>query len=769
MEGGVVDVQTSDIVLMGVASSDITNSLAMAMEGEEEEATEPEIHASTPTVQTPVHSITQTKFGIVASKEFEVAFREGERKEGERSDPKGEGPRGGLEKGEGRFGAEELVELGGTGRVRSNSGMEQARWLEQLRGSGVTEEQWVELLGGVHVSPSDWSRVGGIEKNKAMFCQVKDDAFFDEVIRRAEKVGYKRANLPVNPPIRWHRPKKRSSSPFEIRRYASTPKYRVQEKSDKRKRSIHDPLYRLHWKRLRDCNGLPQFVELLPIYLHHISLGIFTIKLNERLDDHPMIEYYKSVKSAVTQCKSRYTHEQIIRYCMRAFMSQARGREGFKFLFIGTHHDLYLQDPEAEPLAEKNARLLDIVSEFEMRNNLVCSQGFDNLIFTINGQTPEPKLKEKVKKIANSSNANSSRIPSLCLAMELVLLKYVKETKRAVLLESECYQKMSRFPYLQADFMSALKQLSRAKHIFYFKCGSQGFVIADMQMILDKVNEIVGYCVELNTNPEEFECLDDKWRKFCKYGILNIECLDMFPDHYIEGVFSAKELVELFKQLHIVSELKSREEFLMPSLLPVEDQACCNPDPDTQPVPALALAFPNGGPILGTYCGLLCHLMSKEGWKLAEKNYLPEHITRNCAYFKVPSEGVPGKITINDPLSSFFVVTFHGDDYNLATRICPSIRETIVRAIQEVSKNLTETLSPCHDCTVYRPKIAFVCTCKCGVAGASSLHLARVSEDGDYWRCSLNNDCGGTVSPAHKVWYATQPAPAGMINTRTCT
>ena len=438
-------------------------------------------------------------------------------------------------------------------------------------------------------------------------------------------------------------------------------------------------------------------------------------------------------------------------------MSQARERKEFKFLFIGTHYDLYLQDPEAGTLAEKNARLWEIVKEFRMKekNYLVCYKGFHELIFPIDGLTPGPSVKEQVKRIANTSKAKpATPSPIRLFAMEQILLHHVKDTRRAVLLESDCYEMMSRFQLLRRDFRQALKHLSRAKHIFYFKCGSQGFVIADMQMILDKVNEIVGHCVELNTNPEEFECLDDKWRKFCKYGILNIECLDMFPEHYIEDVFSAKELVELFKQLHIVSELKPREEFLMPSLLPVEDQACCNPDPDTQPVPALALAFPNGGPILGTYCGLLCHLMSKEGWKLAEKNYLPEHISRNCAHFKVPRDGVAGKIIISDPLSSFFVVAFHGD-CNLAAKICLSIRKTVVQAIKQVSRNLTETLSK-EEAALNQPKTALVCGCE-----ASSLHIARVSDDYENWSCSLNDQVGGTVSPGHKVWYAAQRAPAG--------
>ena len=47
-------------------------------------------------------------------------------------------------------------------------------------------------------------------------------------------------------------------------------------------------LYTLRWNRLTDSGGQPQFLEILPIFTHHISLGIIVIKLNERLDCFPM-------------------------------------------------------------------------------------------------------------------------------------------------------------------------------------------------------------------------------------------------------------------------------------------------------------------------------------------------------------------------------------------------------------------------------------------------------------------------------------------------
>ena len=54
-------------------------------------------------------------------------------------------------------------------------------------------------------------------------------------------------------------------------------------------------------------------------------------------------------------------------------------------------------------------------------------------------------------------------------------------------------------------------------------------------------------------------------------------------------------------------------------------------------------------------------------------------ITRSSVHFSVPKYD---KVTINDPLSTFFLVTFHGF-LDEASQMCPLIRETILTGIEE--------------------------------------------------------------------------------------
>ena len=519
-------------------------------------------------------------------------------------------------------------------------------------------------------------------------------------------------------------------------------------------------LYDMRLSKLTDCGGQPQFLEVLPVFVHHMSLGIFAIKLNERLDHHPMIEYYGEDGELIGKpYRCPYSHEEVVKRCMRVFMSQGSASNQFKFLFIGTHRDL-LKDCNGETLSEKNMKLRKIVRAFNMNDHVIYSTlACSDLIFSINAKDPSPQdwvVIEEVKKvIAESSNVPSIDIPLRWFAMELALLHYTKESNRAVLTEKECFDLLWHRGYSnKADVKAALKYLHQAKLIFYFE--QRGLVVADMQMILDKLSQIVSYNIKLNTGSDDCDMqqLTDRneqkmWSKFRRYGILNIKCLEKFPNRYVEGVFSAKELLELFTHLRVVSAM-SADEFLMPSLLRMNEEACCNPEPETQTVPALAVEFPDSCPMLGLYCRLICYLINTAKWKVAEKDLEPYHLSRSSVHFSAPEHN-PGRVTVNDPLSTFFVVTYHGPPA-VASKLCPIILRTILTGLEKASEILhtphnKETASAeCLQTT--RPQLSFLCFCE-----STPLHPATVSKDG-YLKCRNDDSRYIEVMDSHMKWFS---------------
>ena len=397
-----------------------------------------------------------------------------------------------------------------------------------------------------------------------------------------------------------------------------------------------------------------------------------------------------------------------------------------------------------------------MAKSFKLEKNIYYSdQGLKNMIFAINALSPGEEDWEVMKHV-RSAIVSSSDVPSIAIpikwyAMELALMRFVEENKQAILLEEECFEMVSTFYFDRDSFKAALRYLHKVKFIFYYE--KEGLIIAELQFILDKLSQIVRYNVELHTNPNQHAKLDYKWSRFCHHGILHPSCLDMFPDGYIPGVFTSKEMLLLMKHLSIISE-QSPEEYLMPCLLLEEDKGCHNPSSETPSVSALTIEFPDGSPMLGSFCALVCYLMNTQRWILAmDEEGDPCLLTRNSICFLTP-KGLPGTVTLSDPLSSFFVVTFKGNN-KVATRICPYIRESILTGINMVSKSLSyfpqdapaESVST--DSQPSQPFTSFLCTCK-----TSPLHSFKISDNGDFLTCPYDPFNCMEVTEKHRIWFA---------------
>ena len=84
------------------------------------------------------------------------------------------------------------------------------------------------------------------------------------------------------------------------------------EKSKGSKRFLE--LQRIHFI---DSGGQPQFHEVLPAFIRNTTATIFVMKLSERLDEHPLIEYYDRNGEL---CGKSYSHalsnDQMLQCCV---------------------------------------------------------------------------------------------------------------------------------------------------------------------------------------------------------------------------------------------------------------------------------------------------------------------------------------------------------------------------------------------------------------------------------------------------------------------
>ena len=566
--------------------------------------------------------------------------------------------------------------------------------------------------------------------------------YFGIVVDTAKEMG---ASLPLHSEmdIAAKPPKLRKTDLLECMHKLEEEIHQHLSKKGKNKLKL---LYKMCWYRLTDSGGQPQFLEVISIFIHNISVGIIVIKLNERLDCFPMMEYYEDGKLVGEAYRSCYSQEQVVGYFLRALTSQGGEGRDIKILFIGTHKDRVGECNES--IEEKNGKLRELIHSFKMEANVIYN-GL-NPIFPINAKTPGDGdwevMKQVKRKLVKCADVPSIQIPLRWFIMDLALQRFVLETNQAVLTESTCWELVANYHFDEASFKAGLEYLHKIKHILYYV--EKHLVIADTQIIQNKLCEVVSFSIELRTNPNLGEPLEYNWPKLCEHGILHSSCLDKFPEGYIEGVFSPKDLLQLFTRLCIVSELGS-DEYLIPCVLQMEKTQCCNPDPSTQSVPAMVVEFPANAPMLGLFCGLVCYLMNIAKWKLAEHRGVPIHITRSSVHFNIP--GYPGKITFNDPLFTFFTLTFHGP-LDEAPEVCPVIRETILNGIEVVFRNLhylPQGKAASSSADRNKPNITFLCPCK-----TTPLHPAVMSRNGKRLLHPDNTQIYTSVTDQHKMWLA---------------
>ena len=519
---------------------------------------------------------------------------------------------------------------------------------------------------------------------------------------------------------------------------------------------------------LIDTGGQPQFHEVFPMFMRDTSASMFTMKLNESLDDHPLIEFYDDKGHLVGSCRSTFTNQQILMRCMRVIQSQAsQSPEGLcpTPIFVGTHMDLEHQCPE--PREEKNQKISEMLPPAVQDNAIYCGEGLKKLIFAVNAKTPghqEKKIAAELRRvIVERSHVKPKRIPLRWHALELALQKLMLELGRGVLSKAEGLAVARRFHFTNESFEEALKYLDSLNILFYYKDVLPGIIFCDPQVLLDKVTELVEYSYRLQTNACQHVATEGKLRKFRDLGIVTLELLSKkeFGRHYVQGLFSPVELLKLFKKLLIVSPI-TEEEYLMPCLLRVTQEPTVLAPSSS--VPSLLFYFPHS-PLLGVFCALVAYLLSQAKWKLLfdASSRSPVKVDRNTVQFEVPG-GLPGVITLSDSFSTYFQVSIQLPEKApraLCSTVCPQIRETILAGLRKASSALHY-----NNCV---PRDAFLCL-EHSNSDTTIPHASVVDSTRTLMTCTLNpaKFCS-TLTEEHLVWFNSSDTPGEQLTTHVLT
>ena len=189
--------------------------------------------------------------------------------------------------------------------------------------------------------------------------------------------------------------------------------------------------------------------------------------------------------------------------------------------------------------------------------------------------------------------------------------------------------------------------------LFYFPGILPHLVFLEPQVVLDKVTELVEENYRMSQgkkgqqlNPKQGDCL-----KFCEYVQVTEEFLSEFETHYEPPVFTPKELIQLLKGLLVFAELSEGVWFMLcllklMSLVDVELYRISQ-------LEALALHFPDSGPLMGMFCCTVWPTSSPRTTRSPApgKWKVPECLTRNVIIFTVFN--FPGIVTLIDHFTHF--------------------------------------------------------------------------------------------------------------------
>ena len=517
---------------------------------------------------------------------------------------------------------------------------------------------------------------------------------------------------------------------------------------------------------ITDCGGQQPFWDLRPIFTRDTSATILVNRLCEKLDDYPLNDLYQSGKRVGPSQRATLTTADAFKTMLRG---QHEGKERSKIIAVGTHKDLAHECEETPE--EKNKKFVDIASPYFKDDILYCNERFDEIIFQVNTIKPTEDDKEEARKIRETIEKGTTqhKIPIWWFILQLILENLALKLGRKVLSRDECVHVASSLEFSEGELDAALEFLDKLNVFLYKKHILPGVVFTNPQVPLDKLSKLVEKqyhlkAVETDQTKPANQPMTGEWQIFRDCGVLTLKFLkeEEFNDHYVEGIFTATDFLDLLQKLLVVAPLCDTKYFF-PAILRMTEEAhineCLTSCRDTK-IAALVVWFPTGWAPPGVYCCSICYLQSHSHWEVVDKAPKPcttpnvnsegtqhsqlRHISRNCITFTKHRR--LGSVTIIDNFS-FFVVCVNVDTSDMQqdelTEHCQAIRSDVFAAVEAGLKNTHHTdLHPEH---------AFLCP-RQNESCSTELHTAHISDNGKRWICSQNSDVFSHLTPHQTVW-----------------
>ena len=520
-----------------------------------------------------------------------------------------------------------------------------------------------------------------------------------------------------------------------------------------------------NWIYFIDSGGQPHFHNLLPHFVHGISVALFVHRLSSKLEEYPIVEYFERNQAIGEAYRSSLTTEDTLKCLVRSMQSHTINDEKPKLVFIGTFLDKIGQS--SETLAEKNEKLLKLLTT-EFHDQLIfCQKALRSLIYPLNAKNPgtqEERMAKDIRSVVESSPSRIVTIPIWWYVLEITLKKLSAHFDRMVLSKQECLEVALQFDISEKELVEALK-LFHQQHIFhYYPDIVPDIVFTSPQVLLDKLTELVREVYSMKRSHSDFSSFDapkcGKWRIFRDQGILILKFLKEFDKHYVDNLFTPPDLLRIFMRHLIITPLSSEGlhkevdftsnsiQYYMPCLLDMLSLTKLDSHRNHSSVACpLLIRFPNGWPRAGVFCCLQVYLMQLLHWTLVLNKGKPKLIAQNCVMLSPPNSTC--RVTLIDSFSYFEVHVEAESD--VCQKMCPMILSQVLTGIDASCRTLRYN----ND----RPHLAFFCPCASATTSSPSAagdpsqhHAAELFKEEGSLRCTIDHTVTRKVDSSHCVW-----------------
>ena len=530
---------------------------------------------------------------------------------------------------------------------------------------------------------------------------------------------------------------------------------------------------------LFDTGGQPAFHAILPLFFPMIMFVIFVLKLSEKLGHHPVVNYFVHGKLIGASYTSPLSHLEIARHSFSTVQSQMLAQQHSgkglpKMMVVGTHRDKEWHCSES--IQEKNRKLSEILSSSFQEHLIYHSAEGKSLVFPLDAKHRKQKDCQVMAEIRQAitmatSAIESKRTPLSWHILELALRQLAGKLGRGFLTRTECITEATKLSISHQVLDAALDHFVHLNTILYYRTVLPNLVFILAQPLMQKMTELVQKTHALRGQvPNTRTPIDGKWFKFRDQGIVTLDILESFPDGYLEGIFTAADLVQLMEHKLLIS-LIDQSSYFMPVLLPdlsPEEVAQHRAGPDSAIAP-LTILFPCNLVPTGLFCSLVSSLLSDTTipqLRLRSKpsdRALVDCVASNCIKFSLP-----------DNAGSAVLVNTHAHlELHLNT---PSMEDPAPLCFKLKTKVLASIATAAHTLHFdeHKPQCGFLCESSTPHAKVrmtperhwfdrlvlgdfrevevdSPIHPAVLTKEHG-WVCSLDDCICGQFQKRHTVW-----------------